>query len=84
MGKNHYVARVRLQPGDTTLGIQGHQWTLRLPENGNGQDFLLTLYRPPQASPVLHVFAVDDLLAQERAHIPAWLPDDLKLRSRRG
>ncbi|MCB1844832.1 MAG: hypothetical protein KDI09_17850 [Halioglobus sp.] len=84
VGKNHYVARVRLQPGDTTLGIQGHQWTLRLPENGNGQDFLLTLYRPPQASPVLHVFAVDDLLAQERAHIPAWLPDDLKLRSRRG
>lgn len=84
VGKNHYVARVRLQPGDTTLSIQGNQWTLRLPDNASGQDFLLTLYRPPQDSPVLHVFAVDDLLALDQPHVPAWLPDDLKIRSRSG
>ncbi len=84
VGKNHYVARVRLQPGDTTLGIQGSQWTLRLPANGSGRDFLLTLYRPAQGSPVLHVFAVDELLALKQPHIPAWLPDDLNIRSRSG
>jgi hypothetical protein len=84
VGKNHYVARIRLQPGDTTLSIQDQRWQVRVPQNLNARDFLVTLYRPPGAAPELHVFAIDDLLAEERPHIPAWLPDELKINSRAG
>lgn len=84
VGKHNYVARVRLQPGDTSLRIQGHRWEIRLPEDINASDYLVTLYQPPGAEPELHVFAVDDLLATADAHIPAWLPDEVKLKSRSG
>ena len=84
VGKNHFVAKVRLQPGDTTLNILASQWKLRLPHNVNASDFLITLYRPPGGTPELHIFSIDDLLAEEKPHIPAWLPDDLKLKARAG
>jgi len=84
VGKNHYVARVRLHPGDTTLSIMEHSWQVRLPQNGNASDFLITLYRPPGGTIELHVFAIDDLLAEDQPHIPAWLPDELNLSSRAG
>ena len=81
VGKHNYVARIRLQPGDTTLRIQGHRWEIRLPQDINAADYLVTLYQPPRAKPELHVFAIDDLLAVEDAHIPAWLPAEVKLKS---
>jgi len=84
VGKNHFIARVRLQPGDTTLNILDYQWELRLPQNVSASDFLITLYRPPGGTPELHIFSVDDLLAEEQPHIPAWLPDDVKLQARAG
>ena len=84
VGKHNYVARIRLQPGDTTLRIQGHRWEIRLPQDINAADYLVTLYQPPRAKPELHVFAIDDLLAVEDAHIPAWLPAEVKLKSRAG
>jgi len=84
VGKNHYVARVRLQPGDTTLSIQSDQWTVRLPQHEDARDYLITLYRPVEGSPELHVFAVDDLLAADKPHIPAWLPNELNIKSRKG
>lgn len=34
-------------------------------------------------SPELHLFAVDDLLAEQDAHIPAWLPAEINLSPRR-
>jgi len=80
VGKNHYVAKIRLQPGDTTLTIQEHRWEVRVPQNLNASDFLITLYRPPGSAPELHVFAIDELLAEEQPHIPAWLPDELKIK----
>jgi len=84
VGKNHYVAKIRLQPGTTTLRIMEHRWEIRVPQNLNASDFLVTLYRPPGGAPELHIFAIDDLLAEEQPHIPAWLPDELKIKSRAG
>lgn len=84
VGKNHYVARVRLQPGDTTLTIRSKQWELRLPQHANATDYLITLYRPVDGEAELHVFAVDDLLGHKGAHIPAWLPDELEIPKKAG
>lgn len=84
VGKNHFVARIRLQPGDTTLRIRDHRWEVRLPQNVSALDFLVTFYSPPGSLPELHIFSVDDLMAQEDPHIPAWLPDDFNISSGAG
>ena len=84
VGKNHYVARVRIQPGDTTLIIMSKQWELRLPQQANARDYLVTLYQPVEGEAELHVFAIEDLLAVEDAHIPAWLPEELEIPTRSG
>tara|TARA_R110002110_G_scaffold415561_1_gene650728 strand:+ start:22771 stop:23763 length:993 start_codon:yes stop_codon:yes gene_type:complete len=84
VGKNHYVARIRLQPGNSTLRVSQHEWEVRLPQNATATDYLVTLYRPPGQPPELHVFAVDDLLAEDNPHLPAWLPKEVKLKSRAG
>ena len=84
VGKNNYVARVRLQPGETTLRIRDDRWEIQLPQNVSARDFLITLYIPPDSPPELHLFAIDDLLAEDNPHIPAWLPADINLTSRSG
>ena len=84
VGKNHYIARVRLQPGDTTLRIRGNSWEVQLPKDVNAGDYLITLYAPPGTPPELHLFAVDDLLAEQDPHIPAWLPAEINLSPRAG
>lgn len=84
VGKSHYIARIRLQPGDTTLYIQGDRWEVKLPHDVSAKEFLITLYRPPGGTPELHVFAVEELLAEDDPHIPAWLPDNLQLDPRAG
>ena len=84
VGKSHYIARIRLQPGDTTIYIQGDQWEVKLPRDVSAREFLITLYRPPGGTSELHVFAVDELLAEDDPHIPAWLPDNLQLDPRAG
>lgn len=84
VGKNHYIARVRLQPGDTTLRIRDDSWDVQLPQNVNAGDYLITLYAPPGTAPELHLFAVDDLLAEHNPHIPAWLPAEVNLSPRAG
>jgi len=84
VGKNHFVARLRLQPGDTTLRIMDDRWEIQLPEHANASEYLVTLYNPPGATPELHLFAVDDLLAEADPHIPAWLPAELNIASRAG
>lgn len=84
VGKNHYIARVKLQPGDTTINILSDEWELQLPQHYKTRDFLITLYRPVDGEPELHIFAVDDLLAADNPHIPAWLPDELDLKIKAG
>ncbi|MEH6568185.1 MAG: hypothetical protein V7709_03850 [Halioglobus sp.] len=84
VGKNNYIARIRLQPGDTSLRIQSHKWDLRLPQDVAAQDYLVTLFLPRMGVPELHVFSVEDLLAQEMPYIPAWLPTEIKLQPRAG
>ena len=84
VGKHHYVARVRLQPGDTTLRILDHSWQVQLPQDISAADYIFTLYAPPSTEPELHVFAVNDLLAVSDPHIPAWLPDKVGLKPRAG
>jgi len=84
VGKHNYVAKIRLQPGDTTLRIQGNSWEIRLPQDASAADYLVTLYQVPGNQPELHVFAVNDLMAEDDPHIPAWLPADLKLKTRAG
>jgi hypothetical protein len=84
VGKNQYIARVRLQPGDTTLRVKNHTWQLRLPETMDAGDFLITLFLPRSDVPELHIFAVEDMLAEESPYIPAWLPDELNLKPNAG
>ena len=84
VGKNHYIARVRLQPGDTTLTILSTRWELSLPLHASAGDFLITLYRPPGGTEQLHAFAVEELLALQKPHIPAWLPAELDLTASAG
>ena len=84
VGKHHYIARIRLQPGDTTLRILEHRWQLQLPEDMSASEYLFTLYAPPSTKPELHVFAVSDLLAEDNPHIPAWLPEKVGLKPRSG
>ncbi len=84
VGKNHYVARIRLQPGDSTLRINGDLWQVRLPRDVNAGEYVLTLYQPQGSRPELHVFSVNDLMAEDRPHIPAWLPQEMNLKPRAG
>ena len=84
VGKNNFVARLRLQPGETTLRVKDNSWEIQIPQHLDATDFLITLYVPPEGAPQLHLFAVDDLLAEDQAHIPAWLPEDFKLTARAG
>lgn len=84
IGKRHYITRVRLQPGDTTISIMANDWEVRLPQYTDARDYLITLYRPLDGTPELHVFAVDDLLTIADPHIPAWLPADLGIKTKEG
>ena len=84
VGKNHYIVKVRLQPGETTISILSDQWEVHLPEHATAQDFVITLYRPVEGTPELHVFAVDDLLTAGKPHIPAWLPPELDIKTEAG
>jgi hypothetical protein len=84
VGKDQYIARIRLQPGDTTLRVQSHKWELRLPQNIDSADYLITLFLPKSGEPELHIFAVDDLLGEESPYIPAWLPDELNIKPMAG
>lgn len=84
VGKNHYIGRVRLQPGETVISILSEQWQVQVPDQASAQDFVITLYRPVDGTPELHVFAVDDLLTAGKPHIPAWLPDELDLKTHAG
>lgn len=80
VGKNHYVARLRLQPGESTLNIQNERWEVSLPEQTMAADYLITFYKPPGRTAQMHLFAIDDLLALESPHIPAWLPKELDIQ----
>jgi hypothetical protein len=84
VGKNHYIVRVRLQPGETTISILSDRWEVHLPQHANAQDFLITLYRPVTGTPELHVFAVAELLAADNLYIPAWLPEELDIKTKAG
>jgi hypothetical protein len=77
VGKNHYVTKIHLQPGDTTVRMQGYRWEISLPNDIHTSQYLITLYKPPGAVPEFHIFSIEELLAVENAHIPAWLPRDL-------
>ncbi|MEM1113014.1 MAG: hypothetical protein AAGI11_13975 [Pseudomonadota bacterium] len=79
VGKNHYLARVTLQAGDTTLHIRNRRWDIQLPQDMAAIDYLVTLYAPPAGDAELHIFPVSELLADSEAHIPAWLPPELEL-----
>ena len=84
VGKNHYVARIRLQPGESSLNIQSTRWDISLPQQAIATDYLITFYNPPGRDPQLHLFAIEDLLAQESPHIPAWLPEELNIQTNQG
>jgi hypothetical protein len=84
VGKSHYVAKVRLQPGESTLRVAEHQWQVLLPQNISASDYLITMYLPPSATPEFHVISIPDLLAQTKPHIPAWLPPEINLKPTAG
>jgi len=84
VGKYHYVARVRLQPGDTTLEIGNRRWELQLARDTSAGDYLVTYYQPGGNRSELHVFSVQELLADKDHPIPAWLPQELDLAPNAG
>lgn len=84
VGKNHYVARVRLQPGESTLNVMNERWEVSLPQQTMATDYLITYYKPPGRPAQLHLFTIEDLLALESPHIPAWLPKELNLQIDQG
>ncbi len=84
VGKNHYIAKVRLQPGNTSVQVGTNHWEILLPESISAADYLITLYTPPAGKPEFHIFSVPDLLAQENPYLPAWLPSELQLTAAAG
>jgi hypothetical protein len=84
VGKNHYIATVQLQAGETSLSIKSQTWELQLPEHAEAREFIITFYRPPGSSQELHVFAIDDLLETENLHIPDWLPPEIQGKLKQG
>jgi hypothetical protein len=84
VGKSHYIAKVRLQPGESTLRVGENKWEILLPQNISASDYLITMYMPPSAKPEFHVISIQDLLAQKKPHIPAWLPPEINLKSTAG
>ncbi len=84
VGKSHYIAKVKLQPGETTLSVLPDEWRVQLPVGGGAVDHLITLYRPPGQAAELHVFAITDLLAQDDLELPNWLPEDIDLQTEAG
>lgn len=84
VGKNQYVARIRIQPGETSLSIQGNKWQIQLPQDIDATDYLVTLFLPKFGTAELHVFSINDLLAENSQHIPAWLPDEIDLKPQAG
>ncbi|MFT5710086.1 MAG: hypothetical protein ACI8QT_000776 [Halioglobus sp.] len=84
VGKRHYVAKVRLQPGKTSIRVRGNHWEVQLPEDMSAANYLITLYDPRSGQPEFHIFPVDDFLAQENPYIPAWLSFELDLTAAEG
>lgn len=84
VGKNHYVATVSLQAGETTLSIKSQSWEMQLPEDAETTEFIITFYSPPGGSPELHVVVIDDLLATEDLHVPDWLPQEIQAKLKQG
>jgi hypothetical protein len=78
VGKHHYIARLHLQPGNTTVRMQGFRWDINLPEDLHTREYLVTVRKPRGATPTLHVFPIDEWLAAEDAHVPAWLPAEFR------
>jgi len=83
-GKNQYVARIRLQPGESTLRVGNDLWEVSLPQDINAADYLITLFAPPDRTPEFHIFSIADLLELDKPHIPAWLPTGINLNSSAG
>ena len=79
VGKSHYMARIRLQPGQTEIRAKGVTWRVSLPEDLSAGDFILALHAPAFADPELHIVSVDDLLDTASSQLPHWLPAELKL-----
>lgn len=80
VGKHNFIARLTIQPGDSTLSIGGERWEVSLPEQTTATDYVLTFHRPPGRDAELHIFAVDELLAVENPHLPTWLPEEMELQ----
>lgn len=84
VGKNHYIAKIRMQPGSSTLRVGRDRWEVRLPQDISASDYLVTLYVPISGKPEFHLFSIDDLLAHDEPHIPAWLPPSIELKPQAG
>ena len=63
------------------LVFLNERWDVNLPQQAIATDYLVTFYNPPGRDAQLHLFAIDDLLALDAPHIPAWLPEELNLQS---
>ncbi len=77
IGKNHYIASIKLQPGESTFAIKSQEWQVSVPEDRVAREHLVTFYREPGGKPQLHTFAVEDMLASADPLVPEWLPPDI-------
>ena len=79
VGKNHYLARITLPPGETSFTVRDHKWHVRLPRDIGNTEFLVTLYAPASIPPELHVIPLDEIVAQKTIAFPSWFPPELGL-----
>jgi hypothetical protein len=72
IGKHHFLTRIALAAGVSTLSAADQRWRIELPTDSGGSSFLLTLYAPPVGVWELHALPLAALEA-ERDSYPAWL-----------
>lgn len=77
VGKHHYIASIKLQPGESTFAIKSQEWQVDVPEDSAAREHLIAFYRDPGRKPQLHTFAIEDMLASTDPLVPGWLPPDI-------
>ena len=73
LGQDQYVARIPLNPGTARITVRGDEWQVELDSTAGGE-YLITLYRPDDNKPQLHLIPLTDLEAATMSELPSWLP----------
>ncbi|MEM0953349.1 MAG: hypothetical protein AAGI24_04335 [Pseudomonadota bacterium] len=74
LSEDQFIARIPLGPGTTRITVRGEgEWQVEL-DSVAGSEYLVTLYKPQEIVPQLHLIPVTELKAASVAELPGWLP----------